>query len=301
MASAEYVRVNDSGKNDLTVILQEFQKFIHGKETKEVHMSPHFTTIVEGTKNTLHRIDANYWNPKYTKMIKIMTNNFKVQSLGDFISFITYGAIVVGKKRKFVSSGVSYINQINVRNTGLDIFLAPRYIGKNDPRNQPRCKPLKYDILFNRDQIGTIGRCLVFNKETENYAVNDHVDIIRVRGINSHYVVSFLLTKYGQLQVEKLSSGVSGVIGITFTEIKSIQIPILPEFIQQKIEAEYRKMSKYHDLAMEIKAEALKRGKSPKEAEQDPEYQKNIQKAEKMRDDLIKRTEEIIEGKKESV
>lgn len=234
-------------------------------------------------------------------MIKIMRNNFKIQSLGDFITFITYGAIVVGKKRKFVSSGVSCINQINVRNTGLDIFLEPRYIGKNDPRNQPRCKPLKYDILFNRDQIGTIGRCLVFNKETENYAVNDHVDIIRVKEINSHYVVSFLLTKYGQSQVKRLSSGVSGVIGITFTEIKSIQIPILSESIQQKIEAEYRKISKYHDLAMGAKARTIKRGKSPKEAEQDTEYQKNIQKAEKMLDDLIKRTEEVIEGKRGSV
>jgi len=297
MASAEYVGVNYSGKNDLPAILQEFQKFIHGKEIKEVHMSPHFTTIVKGTKDTLHRIDSDYWNPKYTKMIRIMRNNFKVQSLGDFITFITYGAIVVGKKRKFVSSGVSYINQINVRNTGLDIFLEPRYIGKNDLRNQRRCKPLKYDILFNRDQIGTIGRCLVFNKETKNYAVNDHVDIIRVREINSHYVVSFLLTKYGQSQVERLSSGVSGIIGITFKEIKSIQIPVLPDAYQKKIENEYKKMSKQHDLAMEAKARATKRGKSSKEAEQDPEYLKNIQKAEKMLDDLTKQTEEVIEGK----
>ena len=297
MASAEDVGVNHSGKSDLPAILQEFQKFIHRKEIQEVHMSPHFTTIVKGTKNTLHRIDADYWNPKYTKLIDRMRKRYKIKSLGEFISYITYGVILVKEERKFSKGGIRYISPTTIVNTGLDTFKLSLFVRPTDRRNTDNRKPLYGDILFNRSGVGTLGRSIVFMYEKKLYTISDDVDIIRVEKISPFYICIFLKSQFGQGQIERLLHGVSGLIKISFEEIKSIQIPILPDAYQKKVENEYKRMSRQHDLAMEAKARALKEGKSRKESEQDPEYQKNIQKAEKMLDDLIKRTEEIIEGK----
>ncbi len=247
-AISEFVGVNS--KNDLPEIVEEFRKYLKKGKVTIGHHSPTF-----GSKHYIHddRWDADYWDPKYEKIIREMKRNWKVKKLGQFIIFITYGTIVTGKDRKFVSSGICHINQVNVRNTGLDIYLEPRFISKSDLRNAEKSKPLKEDILFNRDQIGTIGRCFIFNYKTDNYAINDHVDIIRVKDINPYYAVIFLLSIYGKFQVERCSSGVSGIIGITFAHIKSIQIPLLPEKIQKKIELEYKEMSKWHDKAMAVK------------------------------------------------
>ncbi|MDO9575972.1 MAG: N-6 DNA methylase, partial [bacterium] len=301
MASADYVGINHEGKNDLPAISREFKKFCQGEKIKKGHMSPMFTSATGEDVLKVHRLDPEYWDPKYKKLIRAMRKNYKLKSFGDFISFITYGGITVGKKRRFAFKGVRHINQINVRNTGIDLFLKLRYINEDDPRNQPKYKSIKGDILFNRDQIGTIGRCLVFMKETRLYAVNDHVDIIRVQGINPYCITIFLLTQYGQKQIERLSSGVSGIVGITFPQIKSIQIPVLPDSIQKNIEKEYKKMSKWHDKAMEVKKKLIDGGLSNKEAEKDADYQKNIKKAEALLKDLIKKTEEIIEGNRKEL
>jgi len=301
MASADYVGINHAGENDLPEISRGFKKFRQGKRIKEGHSSPMVTRATGEDVLKVHRLDPEYWDPKYKKMIRVMKKNHKVKSFEDFISFITYGGILVGRKRKFAPKGVYYVNQINVRNTGVDLFLKTRYISKKDRRNQSKYKPLKQDILFNRDQIGTIGRCFVFMEETAHYAVNDHVDIIRVQNINSYYVAIFLLTQYGQKQIERLSSGVSGIVGITFPQIKSIQIPILPDIVQKDIEREYKKMSRWHNKAMDVKKKLIEGGLSNKEAEEDDKYQRNIKKAEAMLKDLIKKTEEIIEGKRKKL
>ncbi len=118
--------------------------------------------------------------------------------------------------------------------------------------------------------------------------------------VNPYYLTLFMKSKFGRGQIERLRSGV-GTVNINFDQIKSIEMPKLPDFIQQKIEKQYKNMSKWHDSAMEIKEGLIYKGLSKKEAEEDPKYQKNIQKAEVMLKDLIRRTEEVIEGKRENI
>jgi len=300
VASAEFVGVNDSARNDLSVILQEFEKFIYGKEIKEVHMSPHFITILEGTKDTLHRIDADYWNPKYNILIEEMKKRFKIKPLGEFVSFITYGQ--VGKRYYDKKGTVKYLQVVNILRTGIDYWIKPATIREGSHNDPARSRLKIQDVVLVNHGVGSIGKCIIMAKDPGKVNISQDIDLIRVTGLNPFFVCIFLNTKYGQQQIERQCSGVSGIVYIRFDDIKSIQIPIIPEAIQQKIEAEYRKMSKYHDLAMEAKARVIKKRKSLiKEAKQDTEYQRNIQKAEKILNDLIKRTEEVIEGKRSDI
>jgi len=236
------------------------------------------------------RWDAPYWDPSVIEYIDMVTRTEHTR-LGNYIDFITYGVITTGAQRKYDLTGtVWHINQINVRNTGLEIHLDERKIRQEDKRNAERCKPLKGDILFNRDQVGTMGRCCVFLHDTQKYVVNDHVDIIRVNELNPFYMCIFLLTQFGSAQVNRFGSGVSGIIGITFEQIKSVLIPLISEKVQENIESKYKKMSAYHGKAMDAKLKG-----------DEVNYKKNIATAEKMLRDLIARTESVIRGEKDDI
>ena len=94
---------------------------------------------------------------------------------------------------------------------------------------------------------------------------------------------------FGWSQIQKIISGV-GTVNINFDEIRSIKIPVLPDLVQSHIESEYKKMSFYHDKAMEAKAKG-----------DEAEYKENIEIAELMLKDLIAKTEAVIRGEREDV
>ena len=81
-----------------------------------------------------------------------------------------------------------------------------------------------------------------------------------------------------------------GTLNISFDEIRGIKIPILPDKIQKNIGSEYKKMSAYHDKAMDAKKKGDETG-----------YNKNIETAEKMLKDLIAKTEAVIRGERKDV
>ena len=296
MASAEYIGVNASGKNDLPVILQEFRRFIHREGIKEVHMSPHFTTVVEGTKDTLHRIDADYWHPKYTKLERVIKNSkYKSITIGETQPYITNGTHNPGCRLRGQKSGILFVGQTNIRDTGLDFSEDLNFVPAGSVWDEKRARLNYEDIIIARSGVASIGRTAVFGEKLPA-VVSGFVNLLRQKVINPYYVVVFLKSKYGKGQIERFFKG-TGTVNITFGHIRDIKIPLVPQETQRNVEIEYKKMAKYHDLAMEAKARMMKRGKNPKEAEQDPDYQNYIRKAKDMLDDLVRRTEEIIEGK----
>ncbi|MCK4235006.1 N-6 DNA methylase, partial [candidate division WOR-3 bacterium] len=301
MASADYVGINHEEKNDLPEISRGFKKFRQGKRIKEGHSSPMVTRATGEDVLKVHRLDPEYWDPKYQKMIRVMKKNHKVKSFEGFISFITYGVILVKKERRFSKRGIKYTSPTTITDTGLDTYKLPLYVKPTDKRNAKNRKPLYGDILFNRSGVGTLGRNIIFIYDSKFYTVSDDVDIIRFEKISPFYTSIFLKSRFGQEQIERLLHGVSGLIKISFEEIKSMQIPILPDIIQKNIEREYKKISKWHNKAMDVKKKLIEGGLSNKEAEKKADYQKNIKKAEAMLEDLIKKTEEIIEGKRKKL
>lgn len=300
MASADYVGINHEGKNDLPEVSKEFKKFCQKEKIKEGHMSPMLTSATGEEVLKVHRLDPEYWDPKYKKMISEMKKGrWRLITLGDTKPFITYGAIVPGKKMPKISQGILYVSQRNMTLTGLDFTAQEFFVKEGSSWDKKRFR-LKYgDILIARSGVASVGRTEIFREKTKA-VVECFVDIIRQEFLNPYYITTFMKSKYGKGQIERLISGVA-TVNINFDQIKSIRIPVLSDSIQKNIEREYKKMSKWHDKAREVKKRLIDGGMSNKEAEKDAEYRRNIKKAEATLKDLIKKTEEIIEGKRKEL
>ena len=231
-----------------------------------------------------------YWHPQFTiiedayKTIKWETKN-----IGSFNPFITYGPIVVNKKFESQVEGMIIINQPEIMFTGLGLTNAGK-AKEDSPWVVDRAMPREGDLLLARSGVGGIGKnkITIFNKPIRA-CVSCFVDILRLKDISPYYVLLFWKGIYGWSQINRIINGV-GTVNISFDEIRSIKIPILPEKIQANIESEYKKMSVYHDRAMEAKAK-----------NDEANYKKNIEIAEKMLKDLISKTEAVIRGERKDV
>jgi len=99
----------------------------------------------------------------------------------------------------------------------------------------------------------------------------------------------FFKSKYGQAQFNKYKTGVA-FNSLSNDEIRFLSVPIFVKHINENIESEYKKMAVYHDNAME-----------GKKNDNEVEYIKNIELAEKMLKDLIIKTEAVIRGERDDV
>jgi len=237
------------------------------------------------------RWNAVYWRPAYVKNLKEITDsNFSISKIGDFEEHLTYGAIVTGGKN-YEGKGVFLLNQGDIQFTGLD-DTDMKEIKKNSPWNIERAKVKTKSLVLARSGVGGVGknRITIITKPI-NAVVDSFVDVLDldIRKINPFYVLVFWKTKFGRLQVERIINGV-GTVNISFDEIREIKILNIPKNVQDNIESEYKKMSKYHDKAMEAKKN-----------DQEAEYKKNIEIAEKMLKDLIAKTEAVVRGERKDV
>ena len=317
MASAEYVGLEDERKNDLPEILEKFRKFIPtinkpdkfykyaSEEIKSEHMSP---LIVKGVTGEMMlkagRMDPEYWDLELrsAKLIHQMkTAKFKLGRIGEFLDSAAQGDVPRRKyKERYVSpeKGIKFITAKEVKFTGLDLTKAHYIMEKHDQRIK-RARPKYGDVIFVRSGVASIGESTVFLYKGR-YNVNSSIDVLRFSKINSFYVNTFLKTKFGKQQIKQLYYGV-GTVNISIEKIGRIRFPILSDSFQQRIEKEYKRMSRWHDKAMEVKKTLIDKGLPHKEVEKDSQYQEHIQKAETMLKDLIKKTEEVIEGGRKSL
>ncbi|MCJ7496727.1 MAG: hypothetical protein MUO78_01150 [candidate division Zixibacteria bacterium] len=257
------------------------------------------TKILE-TNLESERWDPDYWSPKWFKNIKIFSQlRCPVKKLGEFITFLTYGKIKTGEKRAFKKEGVRYIDSANLGPIGFDFFKKMTYIAKDDDRNAPDKKPILEDILLTRDGVGCIGRSVLFlEKDSQNYIISDHVDIIRLKEINPYYVYVYLQTKYGKDQIERTYHGV-GSPGIHFHHIKSLLIPILPQYFQKKIENQYKRIYSLDIESLKIKETLIKKGLYNDEAEKNELYMDRLERANKELSNLVHQVEDYIVRAKE--
>jgi len=231
------------------------------------------------------RWDPAYWHPEYDEVIS-------GEPLDNFIPSgpegITYGAIITGKKNKHIPNGVPVMGAEQIKFTGIDLLECER-TKADSPWDPERSRVHPNDLIFVRSGVGSLGKSTVY-LGGKYINVGCFVDRIKLKGLSPFYTDVYLKTKEGRLQIKRLNAGVTGTTNISFDQIKSIKIPILPDGVQKNIESEYKKMSKYHDKAIEEKKEG-----------NEVEYEKNIEIAEKMLKDLIAKTEAVIRGERKDV
>jgi restriction endonuclease S subunit len=239
------------------------------------------------------RLDPEYYLPEYDDLfLEMRLGKFDINTLGNFIlpgtEGITYGQ--VGERHYSKKGKVQYLQVSNITFTGIDVFAKFALVDSGSHNDPPRSRLKENDILLLNGGVGSIGRSCVLLKKDKEYNISQDIDRVRVQGINPIYVSVFINSFFGQKQIERFQKGVSGQTKIGFDHVKSIKIPVIPEKIQSHISGEYKKMSAYHDKAMEAKAEG-----------NETKYKKNIEIAETMLKELIAKTEAVIRGEREDV
>ena len=236
------------------------------------------------------RWDPDYWHPMHEEMLAEIDKKYQIAILGSLLGtpIIAPDHVRASKGEKIgASHDVEYRTLKDLLFTGLN-YSHTNYCSDNAYQRLKRSQLILGDILFAGSGIGAIGRIGIVEHVSNKSCVGD-LFIIRNTKVNRYYLYIYLLTKFGQLQIEKIFHGIQSA-KISTSEIEMIKVPILPELVQANIESEFKKISLLHDRAMERK----KNG-------EDNEYEKYLNKAEKILLDFISRTEAVIRGERDDI
>ena len=210
------------------------------------------------------RWDPAYWGPGLGRPDASCV--LPCRPLGDFVEHITYGPIVTGTGPEPVAQGVAIVGQRAIRPTGVVLDQAVT-VAEGCQYDLPRCRLKPRDIVLARSGAGTLARkrFTVWHGHPARgqqpgrlcrlATVSCFVDMIRLRGANPYYVVTFLRSRLGWAQIERLINGV-GTPNLSFGEIRSLRVPDPPRDEQDAIEAAWGKVRRLHRTGRLDAAEA---------------------------------------------
>ena len=286
------------------------------------YAGPTAVTILElgamRADNPDYRLNPGYFEDQFLVTEKHL-KQLGAEPLGRFIpdtlpdgsKGITYGQ--VGARILSPRGSVRYLQVINIRDTGIDFAIKPDRVAENSHNDPERSRVKVGDILFTNNAFrGTdtlLGRCIVVHRDYGKVNISQHIDRIRVQGVSPYYVVIYLKTKFGQLQIERVVHGVDSS-GISFGRIRELLIPNLTGPEQVEVERQYLDISKHHDRAMAIKERLLEEsGIEPgqfgdainKLASEKPAYRRAMAEAKQRLDHLVAQLEAVIDGQQKKL
>lgn len=179
------------------------------------------------------RFDAEYYRPEYLE-IEEKLGKLKSTVLKNLIDKLTNGVEV----RDFVEHGIPYIRVSNTNKPFFIDFSDIAFIREASEKKLSKDVSLnEEDLLTNRS--GTLGFSQIITPDFKKAVISSHN--IRITGIkiNSYFLVTFLNSKYGKLQILRRNNG--GVVPeINQPALKSILIYVPPIDFQKKIETQVK-------------------------------------------------------------
>lgn len=179
---------------------------------------------------------AKRYLKKYVSNVKkIEKSKYTVVPFGDIITSIHNGAniedssIYVDEK-----DGIPYILVKSITKEGIN-FENLKYIKKTLVTNKDVIKNIVTENSIVMNRAGNAGIAANIPPDLIGGVASGFLINIKIRkDINPYYVVSFINSEYGQMQLERVSSG-SILQSIRSSDLKKIKILIPPPEIQQSI------------------------------------------------------------------
>lgn len=296
-ARAEHIGVSPAGRpteqNDLLAIHEHYRQFEQGKWTGiELRATTdgnieiaRATPAPEGSlwlEPEVNRTSLLYDRLSYVVKSPLLSNRFsytyfhpRYYQIADALRDLSVDVVSMeslcrpgfprrGKKPS--DESVDGIPVLKVRNiTGQGIDFDTDYAPDNDQtrRECARAMIFKNDILITSTGEGTIGRVDVYRLPKDEALVDSHVTICRLRkGVHLRYIVEFLRSEYGQVQMLRHVSGSTGQTELLIDHIKSLQIPLPPMEVQKAVVAQMDDARKAQDdllaRAEELRSESAK-------------------------------------------
>lgn len=158
----------------------------------------------------------------------MVPNDWKLKNLGHLATKIGSGVTPKGGSNAYKLSGIPLIRSQNVLWGSLELSDVA-YIDENQHAKMKSSIVYKNDVLLNITGA-SIGRSAVSHLNEAN--VNQHVCIIRSDVLEPEYLKNFLLSFYGQKQIEQFQAG-GNRQGLNFEQIKSFKLPV-PSLLEQR-------------------------------------------------------------------
>ena len=110
------------------------------------------------------------------------------------------------------------------------------------------------DILISSIGLGSIGKVNIFISDNNKIGIVSEVTIIRDSKINPFYIWTFLLSKFGQFQINREITRATGQLHLNTSNVENIIIPIIPqrdifEKIYFRAENLFKDSKKYYQQA----------------------------------------------------
>lgn len=174
------------------------------------------------------RLDSEYYQIKYEQFERACNRFFPLVRIGDISVYNMRGVQPI-----YVENGVfNVINSKHILEKGLD-YRGFEKTSRDFFDVNKRAHVFRNDILIYTTGAN-IGRTQVYMSNDAALASN-HVNILRLDGLNPLYVSFFLnAKKFGRLQTEKLSAG-SAQQELYPKDIDNFYIPVVPTAIQHQI------------------------------------------------------------------
>lgn len=175
-----------------------------------------------------HRLDAEFYKPKYLELDSVLKriNCYKLVSLSKEIRCGPFGSTVLCET--YIPNGIPLIRPFNLQNMRIDGEIV--YITKEDITQKDLGTYKNEDIFFSR--VGDIRSGLVYGFDDE-VTISPNIIAVRVNKskINPYYLIAFLNTYYGFMQIEK---GLKIVAQPTIETdaVRNILIPLLDDDTQ---------------------------------------------------------------------
>ena len=195
------------------------------------------------------RIDAEYYKPEYFEIYNNLEKKKNTILLEDIAEEILSGSYI----DTYFPQGVLYLRVNNLREDGFD-FSDIKYVDIQYSKIPQKIRVHINDLILGR--TGTVGVVLVIPNELDGAVMSQHITkIVPKDTINRFYLMVYLNSKYGRLQVEKTALG-SMQKELTLGATKNIKVLIPSQSFQQKIEEIVKESQEKRKLADEKYKEA---------------------------------------------
>lgn len=199
---------------------------------------------------TAGRYDAQYFQPKYLRLLKCINLTGEAIFLGNHLKepiqrgtqpeYVNDGDVLVINSQHV---GKTYIETTDNKRTSTHIIQLP---------TNKRAIVRKYDVLLNSTGDTTIGRCQVL-LDIQAAVVDGHVSIIRPKDdLDPVYLSLFLNSKAGQMQTERGWTGSSGQIELRQEVIARYTVWRAPQSLQLEIRRMVERSYENHKEAQQL-------------------------------------------------
>lgn len=218
-------------------------------ELKDFKVEDDLSYIVDLSEvKKFHRADAEYFQPKYEKILEVLKKQKIVRLEDSFlvirgrnVEYDPGGKIGVIKTKQITKSEIS---------NAVEDFTTEGIIKEH---KLPILK--KEDVVFASMGVGSLGKINIFYETGKKFTIDSTLRIFRKK--NSVVVLPevccvFLSSPIGQELIYKYVVGTTGIISINDNDIKKLPLPCLKNKIQQKIADLVQKSHKSRKKAKEL-------------------------------------------------